>query len=64
MEIINMENISGKITLLIKSNNQDLTDLQLKKIEFGLTTMISELSKTLAFLLLENLKKTLQEVIS
>ncbi|MBB6217143.1 accessory gene regulator B [Anaerosolibacter carboniphilus] len=47
-----MEIIARKITGLIITNNLNLTDLEIKKIEFGLTCIISELSKIFMFLII------------
>ncbi|MFZ5969565.1 MAG: accessory gene regulator ArgB-like protein [Bacillota bacterium] len=47
-----METLARKITHFIKFNNLNLTDLEIKKIEFGLTCMIGELSKVLMYLII------------
>jgi accessory gene regulator B len=47
-----MEILAKKITGLITTNNSNLTNLEIKKIEFGLTCIISELSKIFMFLII------------
>ncbi|WP_372997725.1 accessory gene regulator ArgB-like protein [Lutispora sp.] len=46
-----MNNIANWLTMHIKDNVSDLTDLQLIKIKFGIECLLSEASKTIIYIL-------------
>ena len=52
-----MNNIANWLTMHIKDNVSDLTDLQLIKIKFGIECLLSEASKTIIYILFLLLQK-------